>query len=94
MVPSLGKSIALGLVQWVLHDPSLEVVPTLEVEPPLEVGMGNGLGQAKRGQVGVNMVPGMGLGDTGSWMRFSWIRDHRDWIWPRAICGGRKQERL
>ena len=66
----MGKAILLGLVQWVLQDTSLdmglplEVETPLEVEPTLEVAAGDGLGQEKWGQGGVNMGPGPGLGET------------------------------
>ena len=96
----MGKEIALVLVQWVLHDPSLELVPPLEMEPPLEVEptleveAGDGLGKKKRVQGGIKMGPGPGLGETELWMVSSWRRDHGDGRWPRAVCGGRKQERI
>ena len=63
----MGKAIALVLGKWVLQGPSLElgspleVELPLEVEPSLEVASGDGIGQAKRVQGELEMVPGQGL---------------------------------
>ena len=62
----------------------------LEVEPPLEVAAGDGLGKEKQGQGGLEMGPGQGLDERGSWMGSSLRRGHKAWIWLRAVHGGRQ----
>ena len=73
---------------------NLEVEPPMEVEPPLEVAAGDGLGQAKHGKGRLEMGPGQGLEERGSWMGYSWRRDHGAWRCPISVCVGRHQERL
>ena len=94
MVPILGKSRALGLGEWVIQGPSLDVGSPLEVETPLEVAAGAGIGQAKRVQGGLEMGPGQELEERGPWMVSIWRRGHGAWRCTRAVLGGRQQERL
>ena len=70
------------------------MVTTLEVGTTLEVAAGDGLEQAKYGQLEAEMGPDQGLEETGSWAESSWRRGHGAWIWPRDVHGGRHHELL